>query len=63
MAHFRMHTQIREQTSAFLRGFRSLVNPKWLALFSTPEVSVENTISGNSLLNASVTPLGSKTHS
>lgn len=38
MAHFRMHTQIRDQTSAFLRGFRTLVNPEWLSLFSTPEV-------------------------
>lgn len=38
MAHFRMHTQIREQTASFLRGFRSVVNPEWLSLFSTPEV-------------------------
>ncbi|XP_046442108.1 ubiquitin-protein ligase E3B-like [Daphnia pulex] len=38
MAHFRMHTQIRDQTSAFLRGFRTLVNPEWLSLFSTPEI-------------------------
>lgn len=40
MAHFRMHTQIREQTAAFLRGFRALVNPEWLSLFSTPEVGI-----------------------
>jgi ubiquitin-protein ligase E3 B len=39
MAHFRMHTQIKDQTAAFFRGFRSLINPDWLALFSTPEVS------------------------
>ena len=45
MAHFRMHTQIREQTSAFLRGFRALVNPEWLSLFSTPEVSFFKNIS------------------
>lgn len=38
MAYFRMHTQIREQTAAFIRGFRSIVNPDWLSLFSTPEV-------------------------
>lgn len=38
MAHFRMHTQIREQTVAFIRGFRAIVNPDWLSLFSTPEV-------------------------
>lgn len=39
MAYFRMHTQIREQTAAFIRGFRSIVNPDWLSLFSTPEVN------------------------
>lgn len=38
MAHFRMHTQIKDQTAAFIRGFRSIINPEWLALFSTPEV-------------------------
>lgn len=38
MAYFRMHTQIRDQTAAFIRGFRSIVNPDWLSLFSTPEV-------------------------
>lgn len=38
MAFFRMHTQIKEQTAAFLRGFRSIVNPDWLALFSPPEL-------------------------
>jgi ubiquitin-protein ligase E3 B len=39
MAYFRMNTQIREQTNAFIRGFRSIVNPDWLSLFSTPEVN------------------------
>lgn len=38
MAHFRMHTQIKEQTGAFIRGFRSIINPEWLHMFSTPEV-------------------------
>lgn len=38
MAHFRMHTQIKEQTLAFIRGFRSIINPEWLRMFSTPEV-------------------------
>ncbi|KAF3850863.1 hypothetical protein F7725_012635 [Dissostichus mawsoni] len=38
MAHFRMHTQIKEQTAAFIRGFRSIINPEWLHMFSTPEV-------------------------
>lgn len=39
MAHFRMHVQIKDQTAAFIRGFRSIINPDWLSLFSTPEVS------------------------
>ncbi|XP_060699471.1 ubiquitin-protein ligase E3B [Hemiscyllium ocellatum] len=38
MAHFRMHTQIKDQTIAFIRGFRSIINPEWLRMFSTPEV-------------------------
>ena len=38
MAHFRMHTQIKEQTAAFIRGFRCIINPEWLHMFSTPEV-------------------------
>ncbi|KAF7489826.1 Ubiquitin-protein ligase E3B [Sarcoptes scabiei] len=47
MAHFRMHTQIHEQTGAFIRGFRSIINPDWLTMFSTPEfqriISGDNT--------------------
>ncbi|XP_048448850.1 ubiquitin-protein ligase E3B, partial [Rhincodon typus] len=38
MAHFRMHTQIKDQTIAFIRGFRSIINPEWLRMFATPEV-------------------------
>lgn len=38
MAHFKMHVQIRDQTKAFIRGFRSIINPEWLSLFSVPEV-------------------------
>lgn len=41
MAYFRMCTQIKEQTSAFIRGFRSIVCPEWLQLFSTPEVMLD----------------------
>lgn len=37
MAHFRMHVQIREQTQAFIRGFKSIVSQDWLSWFSTPE--------------------------
>ncbi|BFF99140.1 ubiquitin-protein ligase E3B [Drosophila madeirensis] len=45
MAYFHMNTQIREQTQAFNRGFRSIVNPEWLSLFSPPEL--QRLISGD----------------
>lgn len=45
MAFFRMHTQIWEQTSAFIRGFRSIINPDWLSLFSM--VELQRLISGD----------------
>lgn len=45
MAYFRMNTQIREQTAAFIRGFKCIVNPDWLLLFSTPEL--QRLISGD----------------
>ena len=45
MAHFRMHTQIREQTAAFIRGFRSVIRPDWLSMFSPPEL--QRLISGD----------------
>ncbi|UYV76096.1 UBE3B [Cordylochernes scorpioides] len=45
MAHFRMHVQIYEQTAAFIRGFRTLINPDWLTIFSTPEL--QRLISGD----------------
>ena len=38
IALFRMHTQIKQQVAAFLRGFRTLISPEWLNLFSPPEV-------------------------
>ncbi|RLU16748.1 hypothetical protein DMN91_010816 [Ooceraea biroi] len=37
MAHYRMYHQIKEQTTAFIKGFRSIINSEWLSLFSTPE--------------------------
>lgn len=49
MAYFRMHTQIREQTAAFIRGFRSIVIPDWLSLFSTPEVHCNRSLKFESL--------------
>lgn len=45
MAYFRMHTQIWEQTNALIRGFRSIINPDWLSLFST--VELQRLISGD----------------
>ncbi|GJQ75479.1 hypothetical protein Trydic_g17567 [Trypoxylus dichotomus] len=47
MAHFHMHVQIKDQTSAFIRGFRSIINPEWLSLFSTPEL--QRLISGDNV--------------
>ncbi|XP_041348845.1 ubiquitin-protein ligase E3B-like [Gigantopelta aegis] len=47
MAHFRMYRQIRDQTQAFIRGFKSVINPDWLQMFSAPEfqklISGDNT--------------------
>lgn len=47
MAHFRMHTQIKDQTNAFIKGFRTIINPEWLSLFSTPEL--QRLISGDNV--------------
>ena len=38
MANFRMRVQIKEQTNAFIRGFKSIVNSDWLSMFSPPEL-------------------------
>ncbi|KAH9492187.1 Ubiquitin-protein ligase E3B [Bulinus truncatus] len=46
MAHFRMYRQIREQTLAFVKGFKSVVTPDWLSMFSAPEL--QKLISGDS---------------
>lgn len=45
MAHFRMRKQIDEQCNAFVRGFRTIVSPDWLSMFSTPEL--QRLISGD----------------
>lgn len=45
MAHFKMHRQIQSQVAAFRRGFRCLIPPDWLSLFSGPEV--QRLISGD----------------
>ena len=38
IAQFKMHTQIKKQVAAFVKGFRSIIPPDWLNLFSPPEV-------------------------
>lgn len=45
LAHFRMRTQIKDQTAAFLRGFRSLIRHEWIMLFSPSEM--QKLISGD----------------
>jgi len=45
MADFKMHKQIKNQTAAFRKGFRSVVPDDWLSLFSGPEV--QRLISGD----------------
>jgi len=38
MAHFRLYVQIKHQLSRFVTGFRSIISPDWLGLFSAPEL-------------------------
>lgn len=38
MAHFHLYVQIKEQTAAFLKGFRSIIPNEWIRIFSPPEV-------------------------
>jgi ubiquitin-protein ligase E3 B len=45
MAHFKMRVQIREQSNAFIRGFKSIICGDWLEMFSTPEL--QKLISGD----------------
>lgn len=47
MAHFRMRVQIKHQTAAFIKGFKSIINPDWLTHFSTPEL--QRLISGDNV--------------
>ncbi len=46
MAHFRMYKQIKDPVVAFVRGFRALIRPEWLSLFSPAEM--QKLISGAS---------------
>lgn len=47
VANFRMKTQIEKQTDAFVKGFKSIINPEWLSMFSASEfqrlISGDNT--------------------
>lgn len=45
MAHFRMFRQIKDQTLAFIRGFKAVVHTEWLCMFSAPEL--QKLISGD----------------
>lgn len=38
MALFRLSTQIKEQTDAFIRGFHCLINPSLIKYFSAEEL-------------------------
>lgn len=40
-----MATQIKQQLLAFLKGFHSIVNPQWMAMFSPDEF--QRVISGS----------------
>ena len=45
MAHFRMHTQLKKQSAAFIRGFHSLISKPWILCFCPQEL--QHLISGN----------------
>ena len=45
MAHFKMHKQIATQVAAFRKGFKAVIKPDWLNMFSGPEV--QRLISGD----------------
>ncbi|ESN93513.1 hypothetical protein HELRODRAFT_115562 [Helobdella robusta] len=45
MAHFKMRVIIKDQSNAFIRGFKSIVNSDWLSMFSGPEL--QKLISGD----------------
>lgn len=46
MAMFRIHTQIKEVSAAFISGFYSIISPEWLSIFSSAEL--QHLISGDS---------------
>lgn len=44
-AYFRMYTQLKKQSAAFIRGFHLLVDKQWMASFSPNEL--QRLISGD----------------
>ncbi|RUS19218.1 hypothetical protein BC937DRAFT_87818 [Endogone sp. FLAS-F59071] len=44
MAHYRLNQQSKDQSKAFINGFKSIINENWLKLFSPPEL--QRVISG-----------------
>lgn len=47
LAHYRLHTQIKDQTRAFISGFRSIIDKRWTSMFSAPEL--QRLISGDNV--------------
>lgn len=45
MAHFKMRVLIKEQSNAFIHGFKSIISSEWLEMFSAPEL--QKLISGD----------------
>lgn len=46
MAHYKMCVRVRDQSKAFVRGFREFLQRDWLVMFSAPEL--QKLISGDS---------------
>ena len=40
ISHYRLNTQLREQSAAFVSGLQDVINPRWLRLFSQTELRV-----------------------
>jgi ubiquitin-protein ligase E3 B len=38
MADFKLNQQARNQTKAFIQGFRSIISANWIKVFSPPEL-------------------------
>lgn len=38
MADYKLNQRAKEQTKAFIHGFRSIISENWIKLFSPPEL-------------------------